>query len=359
MRVFAYGRFYRVPGRTWERVLLHRGDRRARRLRDAELVVVGTGAAAREPAQIEADLTDCRTRGISVVSENTFLRRIGLTPTLPQEERPYSAADLAARSPLPRRTLDHLILFDVLEADEAGRFGFRALKAVAQAASLLERVSLADLALACRRIRETLPVEDPLAQLRVTADASGRIVLRAGDAVADLDGQLRLDLAASQAEAGALLADAADAREAGRGEDAERLFRRALVMSPRDPDVLFELGTLLCERGEFTEGLALLQKAAKAQPGFADAWYNIGHAYEQLGRIGEACGAYEKAAKADPNYPDPLYNLGMIALDGGRFPDAVDFFERYLRLEATGEWASRARKALALARMSLVKSAKS
>jgi Flp pilus assembly protein TadD len=106
-------------------------------------------------------------------------------------------------------------------------------------------------------------------------------------------------------------------------------------------------------------GLALLHKAVQLQPGFADAWYNIGHAYEQLGRVDDACAAYEKAARADPNYPDPLYNLGMIALDRGRYPEAVAHFEGYLRLDPAGDWAARARKALALARMSLVRSANS
>lgn len=359
MRVFAYGRFFRVPARTWERVLALKGDRRARRMRDADLVVVGTGAATREAHQIRADLAEARGRGIPVVSESAFLRRIGLLPPLAPEERPYTAADLAGRTRLSAETLDLLVLFDVLEADESGRFGFRALKSVSQAATLLERASLVDLVLACRRIREALPVADPLSELHLTADASGAIVLKAGGGLADVDGQLRLDLASGQAEAGSILADAEDARDAGDLDTAERLFRRALAMTPRDPDVLFDLGGLLCQRGECTEGLALLHKAARLQPGFADAWYNIGHAYEQLGRVDDACAAYEKAARADPNYPDPLYNLGMIALDRGRYPDAVAHFESYLRLDPTGDWAARARKALALARMSVLKSANS
>src|SRR5687768_5585412 len=140
MRVFAYGRFQRIPSRTWERLLGQAGGRRARRMRDAELIIVGTGAATRDPAQIRADLGEARRQGVPVISESTFLRRIGLLPPLTQEERPYAAADLAARTRLGREVLDLLLLFDVLEADEDGRLGFRALKGAAQAASLLERV---------------------------------------------------------------------------------------------------------------------------------------------------------------------------------------------------------------------------
>ena len=37
--------------------------------------------------------------------------------------------------------------------------------------------------------------------------------------------------------------------------------------------------------------------------------------------------------------------------------DAIDHLDRYLRLESSGEWAARARKAVTLARLSLVRSA--
>ncbi|MBA3520102.1 MAG: hypothetical protein H0T75_21240 [Rhizobiales bacterium] len=56
MRVFAYGRLLSLPVRTWERILVQRGGSRARRMVDAELIVVGAGAASRPIPQIEADL---------------------------------------------------------------------------------------------------------------------------------------------------------------------------------------------------------------------------------------------------------------------------------------------------------------
>ena len=58
---------------------------------------------------------------------------------------------------------------------------------------------------------------------------------------------------------------------------------------------------------------------------------------------------------ADPSWPDAHYNLGMLALDDEHFGDAIERFEAYLALDPSSEWAGKARKALALARMSLVK----
>jgi Flp pilus assembly protein TadD len=113
----------------------------------------------------------------------------------------------------------------------------------------------------------------------------------------------------------------------------------------------------ICETKRFAEGLAMLRKATALRPSFADAWYNIGHACESQGRLDDAREAYLRAAAADPTYADPLFNLGMIDLGQDRYSSAVTRFEAYLQLDREGEWASRARKALALARLSIVKSA--
>lgn len=40
-------------------------------------------------------------------------------------------------------------------------------------------------------------------------------------------------------------------------------FQEALTRAPNDPDVLFSLGSLLCQRREFAQGLPLLQRAAE------------------------------------------------------------------------------------------------
>jgi len=229
------------------------------------------------------------------------------------------------------------------------------MKTAIEARKLLEQVGLPTLAFACRRMREALGVDAPLSELQVTTDESGVVVLRAGDRLADVNGQIRLGLDHTGVEIGALLADADSARSAGDDGRAEQLLRRALAQAPKDLDALFELGSLLCEREAFAEGTALLARATALAPRFADAWYNIGHAHERQGRRDDARDSYRRAIAADPSYADPLFNLGMIDLDEGRFTDAIDSFEGYLRLDPDSEWTAKARKAASLARLSLVK----
>lgn len=357
MRVFAYGRLQNVPNRTWERVLRQHGGERARTARSADLIVVGAGAASRSPAQIGEDLRRFRAGGRIVLSERAFLRRIGLLSALAEEQRSFSAADLAGRAKLAADMVDLLVLFDLVEPDEAGRCGFRDVKSAIQAARLLQRTSLSDLVFACIQIRETLAVNSPLSQLTLDCEEDGRIVLGAGDRIADLTGQLRLGFVHDAPSVSVLLANAEEAQDTGDVRQAIQLLRRVLAAAPKSLDALFELGSLLCEQGEFSEGLALLRKATVLRPKFADAWYNIGHALERQGRRSDACDAYQRAIVADPDYPDPLYNLGMISLDEGRFTEAISQLERYLYLDPDSEWSGRARKAVSLARMSLVKAA--
>src|SRR3712207_246356 len=100
MRVFAYGRLHHLHSRTWDRALETHGGRRVRRIRDADHIVFGLGAATRSEEQLRAELGEVQAQGQAVLSERGFLRRLGLISGVPDEARPFSAADLAQRSKL-------------------------------------------------------------------------------------------------------------------------------------------------------------------------------------------------------------------------------------------------------------------
>ncbi len=355
MRVFVCGRLILIPRRSAERVLKRARGTIAKRMQDADIVVIGGGAGAWPAGKLQTTLAGADRLKLPAISERAFLRRIGVLPRLNDEARPYELPELSRRAGLPLATLQELVLFDVIEGDD-GRFGFRAMKAAKAAAPLLGKAPLGDLVAACHRVRSAFNIAEPLSELQLTAE-NGRLVLSAGGRIADLDGQLRLELQLPRPDVDALLASADEAREAGQGELAVRQLRQALAASPRDMDALFDLGSLLCEQGEFAEGVALLQKAVRLEPGFADAWYNIGHAFEAQKRTEEARLAYQRAGDADPHYSDPLYNLGMLALEAGRYAEAIERLERYLSLDARSAWADIAKKAIALARLSMVQAA--
>jgi tetratricopeptide (TPR) repeat protein len=353
MRVYSYGRISSCPARLWERALTHRGDSRTRNYRQADIVVIGAGAAVRPVSDIINAIEDSEQAGRSVLSEQAFLRTVGLAPPPAPETMAYGLDEVAGLAKLPLDSVRLLAIFDVIEGAN-GRCGFRAIKAAGVAARLLAQgVSLAEIVVACARLRQSHQVSSPLSQFPIGPDEDGSLVLRFGQGMAELDGQIRLDLDGAATDVERLLTAADQARDAGRPCEAEQLFRRALAGSPNDPEVLFELGSLLCEEAAPAEGIALLQKAAILKPDLADAWFNIGCALERQHRPEEASLAYLRAVAADPTYPDPLYNLGMLDLDRAAYEEAVHWLERYLNLDNRGEWAAKARKGVMLARLSM------
>ena len=76
--------------------------------------------------------------------------------------------------------------------------------------------------------------------------------------------------------------------EAGRLEDAERVYRAALRMSGEDPLLLFDLGILLDDRGRKDQAMEAYRAALRQDPRFADCHYNLGLLCRRLGRTKDA-----------------------------------------------------------------------
>ncbi len=115
---------------------------------------------------------------------------------------------------------------------------------------------------------------------------------------------------------------------------AEADFRKALALSPGEPQVLNYLGYSFVEKGEnLDEALAMIERAAKAQPDSGYIVDSLGWVLYRLGRYDEALGHMEKAVALMP--VDSVVNdhLGDVYWAVGR------------RLEAEFQW----RRALSFA----------
>jgi Flp pilus assembly protein TadD len=82
-------------------------------------------------------------------------------------------------------------------------------------------------------------------------------------------------------------------RVRGDVDGAEKAFKRAVELNPRNGTALNELGVIARERGDFLTAEANYQQCVKAQPGNAGCYLNLGILYElYLGRFGDALDAY-------------------------------------------------------------------
>jgi tetratricopeptide (TPR) repeat protein len=348
---FVAGRFERLPKSRIFRELTARGAKLQRRLnRKTDFAVVTHEAAGRLHSPIlESVLALPPDRQLS---EDTFLRAIGLGPALHGKD--IDEHEFLGLAGLAADDVRLLSLFDVLTPVD-GRFGFGDAKIAQQVASLRRRgVSIESILAAATELRRRRRGANAQEIARLDIGPSGELMMRIGDAMTDLDGQMRFAWALPSQDADALFEAAEEAAASGDLGAAERLYYACLSASPRDPVVRFNIGNVIRDLGRAAEAKAHYLAAIVAEPSFAEAHFNLGHLAMSAGHIAEAVAHLERAVLVEPNYPDPLYNLAGLYIRLDRFRDAVPLLERYLRLDPNSAWAHEARKLLLACRTVLV-----
>jgi predicted O-linked N-acetylglucosamine transferase (SPINDLY family) len=131
-----------------------------------------------------------------------------------------------------------------------------------------------------------------------------------------------------------VLVQAVQAHQAGRLEEAEKLYRKILFRQPRAPLAAQNLGVLLYNRGELDEAAKLIRRALAVEPRNSEALNNLGNILRDQGQVDEAVAAYEKAIAAGPN-PGACNNLGNIWRNRGDFDRAAACYEQAMRIDPT------------------------
>jgi Flp pilus assembly protein TadD len=124
---------------------------------------------------------------------------------------------------------------------------------------------------------------------------------------------------------------------------AETEYRRAAQLAPRDPEMQFDLGTILATTGQVQEAIALTRRALAADPLRAN-WYNWLATYLSADhRLDEAEQAIRKAIELQPTAASYHEALAIILILRGEARAALQAAQQ----EPAGAWRD---VALALAR---------
>lgn len=99
---------------------------------------------------------------------------------------------------------------------------------------------------------------------------------------------------------------------AGRQEEAEAAYRRALELAPDMTSARYNLGLLLLQTERPQEALAAFRAVVEAEPRHAWAHYQIGVIHDQKGSTGRAVKQYGKAFRLDPQLAFPEVNPHVI-----------------------------------------------
>jgi Tfp pilus assembly protein PilF len=119
---------------------------------------------------------------------------------------------------------------------------------------------------------------------------------------------------------------------AGDADGALALLARAREASPRDAEVLNELGLCLTQLGRAAEALPVFETALRQAPGAVHVLFNKALACEQLGELDREQRVLERVTDADPNHVPALNLLAMLAAERGDARAARELAERVLGL---------------------------
>lgn len=298
------------------------------------------------PEKILARIREVLSTPAMPLSENTFLRLLGVMPE-PPGPREFSSRQIVEQSGLDREAFERLLLFDAFESG-GDPFGFRDLVAARQYAKLgAEGVDWLDIVRAIRTRRRS--GSEGVSNVRLARSGRRDLLVQTGATVSELNGQLLLGLPEDDPErTDRLFEEAAEAEVADDWDRAVVLYRRCLESEPADPVVAFNLSHALLKSGEWREARRYLNKVLKLDPNYAEAWYNLASIARDQKDYDSAKRHLRRAIAADPGYPDPLYNLALLEFDGGDYAKATKLWQRYLELDPGSAWGQKARYGLQL-----------
>ncbi|ESY72003.1 tetratricopeptide repeat protein [Mesorhizobium sp. M0830] len=308
-------------------------------------------------SEIERRVAAERTAGRVLLSENGFLRLLGLMKA--PEASSLSRQSLIEQSRLSGADLDLLSLFDAFEHD-AEPYSFRDLILARKYAGLI--AGGATWGAIARSVHRSGPVASLTAKSLNVGSQHGRAdAIYLEDGQSELDGQLLFDLGTAGAEGDdtleELFAEAEAAEEGGDHDGAAALYQRCLTIDPSDAIAAFNRANCLRAGGHAADAAHDYARAIKLDPAFVEAWFNLAGLMSEQGREASARRHLQKAIALDKTYADPVFNLARLEFDAGNLLEARRLWVRYLDLDADSEWAGVAAKGVQFVDMQLARTA--
>jgi Flp pilus assembly protein TadD len=115
---------------------------------------------------------------------------------------------------------------------------------------------------------------------------------------------------------------------AGKIEESISYSRKAVQLSPDDPEANANLGVGLARSGRLDEAIERFQKALAGAPDSAAIHANLAGALIEKGRLDEAIPHFEQALKSEPDSLELNAAMGRLLASTGHFVEATPYLEK-------------------------------
>src|SRR6476646_8601144 len=132
--------------------------------------------------------------------------------------------------------------------------------------------------------------------------------------------------------AGELLSKAIFSFRAGNLSEAHRLCAAAVAKEKSNVIALHLLAVLEAQKKNTDNALRLFKRALDISPRSADLWADNGRVLTEISRHEDALFCYQKAVTFNPAHGAALQNQGYSLLALGRHADALVIFDRLLTI---------------------------
>ena len=117
----------------------------------------------------------------------------------------------------------------------------------------------------------------------------------------------------------------------GLNQKAEGYFKKALSITPKDPQLLNNFGSYLCQNGQYQSAsehfMAAINDPLYTTPEFA--YTNAGICVKKSGDTVTAENYFRKSLAIKPNFASALYQMAKVKYEQGDYTRAQAFLQRY------------------------------
>jgi tetratricopeptide (TPR) repeat protein len=130
-----------------------------------------------------------------------------------------------------------------------------------------------------------------------------------------------------------LCIDGLTPHQAGRGSDAERLYRQALDIAPDDAHANHCLALLLFATKRSSEAASCWRRVLAARPGHLPAMVNLANAFRESGAADDSIALCQRALAQAPRLTEAWVTLGAALLAASRAADAVEAYRTATQID--------------------------